>query len=138
MTRFNEVVSVVEAALKDKLTAEQIVEKLVQEGVILQGNDPKDLVIGYGNQSVDNVLRKFKDTFGNTKSTKWDRYAAKRMVDKHTEQAVITAIDILGRSTDQYAPVVNSVSQLENKWVSVVAFIRKSMIKAQSSVPLDE
>ena len=52
--------------------------------------------------------------------------AARRLATKYGSQAVVGIMRLLHQSSDnQYAPVVNSVSQLEEKWPSVLNFVRK-------------
>lgn len=98
-------------------TAEIIVDRLVEEGV---------LNLGYGNADIDRVVQKFVDTFETTKVSRYDRFAARRLADKHSSQAVCGIIEMLGENSQKkYAPIVRSVSQLEEKWVSVVSFLRK-------------
>lgn len=103
-----------EAASK---TAEMIVERLMEEGL---------LVIGYGDKDVERVVQKFTDSFGTTKTSRQDRWAAHRLARKYGSQAVCGIIQILAEnSTEKYAPVVGSITQLEEKWVSVLRFVRK-------------
>jgi hypothetical protein len=98
-------------------TAEIIVERLTEEGL---------LHLGYGDRDVDQVVEKFADTFGTTKTSRYDRYAARRLCAKYDAQAVCGIIHLLGQFTDhKYAPVVGSITQLEEKWVSVMNFLRK-------------
>lgn len=100
-----------------KITAQMIVERLSDEGY---------LVLGYGDVDVDKVVMKFSDTFGTTRVHKTDRYAAARLVKAHGSQAVCGIIGLLGaNSHEKYAPVVGSVTQLEDKFVQVLAFLRK-------------
>jgi hypothetical protein len=98
-------------------TAEIIVERLTEEGL---------LHLGYGNAEIDIIVDKFADTFGTTKTSKYDRFAARRLGDKYGTQAVCGIIGLLGQNADaRYAPVVGSITQLEEKWVSVLNFLRK-------------
>lgn len=98
-------------------TAEIIVERLTEEGL---------LALGYGNADIDRVLDSFKEVFGTTKVSKYDRWAAKRLCDKYGPQAVTGIIQLLAtHNQERFAPVVGSVAELENKWVSVMNFLRK-------------
>ena len=95
--------------------AERIAQKLTDEGL---------LVVQYGNQEINTVVDAFKRAFGTTKATKYDRYAAKRLINKHGAESVVAAIDILAANQDaKYCPTVRSVAQIEDKWVSIVRFI---------------
>jgi hypothetical protein len=97
-------------------TADTIVERLMEEGL---------LHIGYGNADVDIVVGKFADTFGTTKVSRQDRFAANRLVAKYGSQSVVGIVDMLAKhSTEKFTPVVNSVSQLEEKMPSVLNFLR--------------
>jgi hypothetical protein len=101
----------------DVPTAEMLVDRLMEEGL---------LNLGYGDADIDAVVQKFTDTFGTTKVSKYDRFAARRLTTKYGRQAVCGIIDLLGSlSTEKYAPVVGSITQLEDKWVSVLNFLRK-------------
>lgn len=100
----------------DTITSEVIVERLQEEGF---------LHLGYGNADIDIVVQKFADTFGTTKVNKTDRYAAGRLVGKYGSQAVCGIVQLLGEHRDEkYTPVVGSVTQLEEKIVSVINFLR--------------
>lgn len=111
---------IVEAVMKTgnvtKEIAEDIVVRLGDEGV---------LSLGYGEPEVDKIVEKFTTTFGTTKTSKQDRWAAHRLAQKYGAQAVTGIIGLLGNlSHEKYAPVCNSVSELESKWVSVLSFLR--------------
>lgn len=110
------VVELIAQIVKDTPTAEIVVDRLMEEGL---------LHLGYGNADVDMVVQKFTDTFGTTKVSKYDRFAAQRLVAKYSGQAVCGIVDLLAQnSTEKYAPVVGSIAQLETKWVSVLHFLR--------------
>lgn len=110
------VVEVVAQLVKDKPTAVMVVERLMEEGL---------LNLGYGNADVDMVVMKFSDTFGTTKTSKQDRFAAHRLTQKYGSQAVCGIIQLLAdNSTLKYAPVVGSITQIEAKWVNVLNFLR--------------
>ena len=98
-------------------TAEIVVQILSDEGL---------LNLGYGNNDVDRILQKFTNSFGTTKTTKYDRFSANRLATKYGGQSVCGVIQLLSEHSEaKYAPVVGSVSQLEEKWVSCVNFLRK-------------
>lgn len=102
----------------NKVMAEMIVERLQEERL---------LSLGYGDTEIDQVVKKFKDTFGTTRSSKYDRFAARRLVAKYGTKSVFGVIELLAEKSDEkYAPVVNDVSQLEKKFVSVLSFLRKN------------
>jgi hypothetical protein len=98
-------------------TAEMIVDRLMEEGI---------LHLGYGNADIDKVVEAFKEFFGTTKVTQQDRFAARRLVEKYGSQSIVGIVRLLAQhASERYAPVVNSVSQLESKFPSVVNFLRK-------------
>jgi hypothetical protein len=100
-----------------KQTAEAVVERLTDEGL---------LVYGYGNADIDKVVEAFTETFGTTKTSKPDRWAANRLVNKYGSQAVVGVVRLLGQHQgEKYAPVVNNVVQVEEKWVQILTFLRK-------------
>lgn len=99
-------------------SAEMIVLRLTEEGL---------LNLGYGDADVERVVSTFADTFGTTKTSKHDRFAAHRLVQKYGSQAVCGIMKLLAEnSTEKYAPVVNSVAQFEEKMPSVLNFLRKT------------
>lgn len=101
----------------DEPTATVVVERLMEEGL---------LVLGYGDKGVERIVSQFTDTFGTTKTSRQDRWAAHRLSEKYTAQAVCGIIGLLAtKQTERYAPVVNSVAQLEEKWSSILNFLRK-------------
>lgn len=82
----------------------------------------------YGDPDVNAIIDTFQEYFGTTKATKYDRFAAKRLAKKHTAKTVCEVIMALSQTTRyKFAPVVNSVSQLENKWVSVIRYLTGTM-----------
>lgn len=100
----------------DKPMADMIVERLQEEGL---------LVLGYGDKDVDQIVVKFSETFGTTKVSKYDRFAADRLAKKYGSQSICGIIQLLAEhSGEKYAPVVGSITQLEEKIVSVIHFLR--------------
>lgn len=76
------------------------------------------------NKDVQTIIEAFTKAFGTTKVSAPDRWAAKRLHVKYGADEVAKVIQALAsRGGDQFAPVVNSVSELENKWVSVGKFL---------------
>lgn len=117
MSKRTHIIDAITGVVGDKLTAEMVVERLEEEGV---------LHLGYGDADVDIVVKKFTDTFGTTKTSRQDRFAAHRLTQKHGSRAVVGIIDLLATfNTERYAPVVGNITQLEEKWVSVINFLRK-------------
>ena len=105
--------------IKDKPTAEMVVERLMGEDL---------LNLGYGNSDIDAVVIQFSETFGNTKTSKFDRFAAKRLTEKYGRDSIVGIIQMLGKRRDEkFAPMVGSIVQLEQKIVSVMKFLRKGM-----------
>lgn len=116
MSKKDWVVEIVTQIVGDAITAEMVVDRLMEENL---------LHIGYGNADIDKVVEKFKTTFGTTKVTRYDRFAANRLVATYGMQAVCGIIQLLAdNSTEKYAPIVGSIAQLETKWVSVLNFVR--------------
>lgn len=84
------------------------------------------------NPAVQAIVEAFTENFGTTKATQYDRWAAKRLATKHSEEVIVKVIKALALYTgDKYAPAVNNVRQLEEKWVSVGKFLNN---KAGSQV----
>lgn len=110
------ILDLITKVVRDKPTAEMVVEVLQAEGL---------LVLGYGSSEIDNVVQKFVDTLGTTKTTKYDRFAASRLVKKYGEQAICGIIDLYGKSaTEKFAPRVNNLTELEAKMPSILLFLR--------------
>lgn len=110
----------------DAPTAEMLVDRLMEEGL---------LNLGYGNADVDRVVQSFADAFGTTKTSRSDRFAANRLARKYGAQSVVGIVQLLAqRSTEKYAPVVNSVSDLENKFVSVRNFLAKQIQTGEDEI----
>lgn len=83
----------------------------------------------YGNKDVNLIVDTFAELFGNTKTTRYDRWAAARMA-KSTRyggaEGVVLLIKLFhSLSGDQYAPTVSSVAQFDNKLVAIVTYIKK-------------
>lgn len=107
-------------------TSEIIVERLMEEGL---------LHLGYGDKDVDRITQKFTDVFGTTKISKSDRFSARRLANKYGGQSVCGIIDLLAKNNgEKYAPVVNSVAQLEEKMPSVLNFLRKVQGKGEEII----
>lgn len=124
MSKQDWVVALVTQIVGDGPTAEMVVERLKEEGL---------LNLGYGNADIDRVVQTFTDTFGTTKTSQKDRFAANRLTSKYGSQAVCGIIRLLGeRRDDRYAPVVNDVAELESKIVSVVSFLRRSKSEVET------
>lgn len=118
MTRRKYVIELVAQVVKDLPTAEMVVERLQEEGL---------LNLGYGDKDVEAIVQAFGDTFGTTKVSKYDRFAAHRLAEKYSSQAVVGIVKLLAQSgNEKYAPVVNNVTQLEEKMPSILNFLRKT------------
>jgi len=100
----------------DKAKAEQIVDLLTSEGL---------LTLGFGDTEIDAILDKFTVTFGTTRTSKYDRFAASRLAKKYGSQSIVGIIGLLAENAgERFCPVVNSVSEMEAKMPSVLNFLR--------------
>lgn len=83
----------------------------------------------YGDKDVNLIVGSFAELFGTTKTTRWDRFAAKRMArsDRYGNAEGIVALMKLyhSYSNEKYAPTVGSVSQFEEKLPNVVQYLKK-------------
>lgn len=105
--------------LPKKELREALLDKLIEEGVVNAF---------FGNQEVGEVLEAFKSQFNTTAISKYDRFAAKRLADRHGVGNIIKVITSMATLSDrQFAPSVNSVSELERKWVSCLSFLKKQV-----------
>lgn len=100
--------------------AKKRAEPLLEALKTISTEEPKT----YGNPDVNAIVDEFKKQFGTTAASKYDRFAAKRLFTAHGTENVCKVIRALAHfSNDKYAPAVNSVRQLEEKWVSVIKFV---------------
>ena len=80
--------------------------------------------VEYGNPEINTLLKAFSDTFGTTKTSRFDRYAAKRLITKHGADKILTLISELRKMAEsKFAPSVNNVSDIETKWVQIIKFL---------------
>lgn len=100
----------------EKTTAEMIVERLEEEGV---------LHLGYGDADIDLVVDAFRNYLSVSKITQQDRWAAARLTKVHGSKAVMDVVKMYATATGQYKPVINNIVELENKFQSVLSFLRK-------------
>jgi hypothetical protein len=80
----------------------------------------------YGNKDVNEIVEAFKQSFGTTATSRYDRFAASRLSKTHGTEEIVRVIQVLARyGNNRYAPTVNSISELEKKLVSVGNFIKR-------------
>lgn len=116
MSKLQYVIDTITQITGDAVSAKLIVERLMEEGL---------LNVGYGDKDVDRIIELFKATYITTGSSRYDRFAAARMAKTHGVESVCGIIAMLAKNHDQkFCPVVNSVAELEKKWVSVLSFLR--------------
>lgn len=117
MEKKEDAIKAITPLIGNRLTAEMVIDRLQENGY---------LQLGYGNGDVDTIVGAFKDTLGTTKVSRPDRYAANRLAKKWGATSVVGIIKLYANlRDDDYAPVIGSVTQLEDKWVNVLTFIRK-------------
>lgn len=98
-------------------------EKLLEALKMIQ-SEPQE----FGNQDINLIVNAFKETFDTTNVTKFDRWAAKRLAEKHGAPQIVRIIQALGQvSGDKYSPSVNSVRQIEEKWVTIASYFKKKI-----------
>lgn len=126
MEKKEDAIKSITSLVGDRLTAEMVIERLNELGY---------MQLGYGNSDVDSIVSTFLETLGTTKASRADRFAANRLAKKYGAQSVNGIVRLYaGLRDDEYAPVIGSVTQLEDKWVNVMSFIRK---KAQQQSKAD-
>jgi predicted DNA-binding protein YlxM (UPF0122 family) len=75
-------------------------------------------------QNIQLIIDTFAKEFGTTKSTPYDRYAAKRLHVKYEASKIAEAIKALASLRNEpYTPTVNSVSQFETKLPQIIGFL---------------
>jgi len=83
----------------------------------------------------EEVCQAFKKSFGTTSVNRYDRYAANRLLTKYSVNELIQLIEILSQhKDDKYCPVISSIKQLEDKWISVRRFIKTLTIEKDIKV----
>lgn len=116
MSKRDWVVELVTKVVGTKATAEMVLDVLIEEGIVN---------LDYGDMDIGRIVTAFTETFDTTKTTKYDRFAAKRLASKHGVQAICGIIVLLGKKRDeQFTPVVANIADLEKKWVNVMNFLR--------------
>lgn len=121
MEKKQDAINAITPLVGDKLTAEMVIERLQELGY---------MQLGYGNSDVDSIVGTFLETLGTTKASRADRFAASRLARRYGAQSVNGIIKLYANlRDDEYAPVIGSVTQLEDKWVAVMSFIRKKAQK---------
>lgn len=75
------------------------------------------------NPDVQAIVDAFSESFGNTKTSQYDRFAAKRLADKYGADAIVKVISSLARAADKFAPSVNSVSDLDKKFPQIGRYL---------------
>ena len=92
----------------------------------------KGELVEYGNHDINTIINTFSQAFGTTKSTKWDRFAAKRLLAKYPSELLVGAINALaGSQNDKYAPSVRSISQFEEKLPNIARFLNQKSDNGQ-------
>lgn len=94
-----------------------IVDQLIREGAI-----PLTFA---GNIEVGLILDTFQMGFGTTAASRTDRYAAARLAKRYGVEEVVRIVDGLAtHKAEKFAPVVNSLTQLEQKLPQVMRFVQ--------------
>ena len=110
----------------DDTTAARIAEALVDAGYV---------TLKFGDKDVSAVVEAFKAAFGTTGSNRYDRYAAKRLTGRYSVLEIKRVISVLAEHQgDQYCPVIGSVLQLEQKWVSVGRYLTRLQSDSEIAV----
>ncbi len=97
--------------------AEGLVDQLIRDGIIN---------LSYaGDPDIGEVLDAFQREMGTTNTIRTDRFAAGRLAKRHGVKYVIGVIEELARrKRDKFAPTVNNMTQLEQKWPQVARFVQ--------------
>lgn len=118
MSKKDDAVQIVNSIIKDESVASAIVYRLIEEGIIPMKN------IAFGDKDLNSLISTFKECFWTTKTSRYDRYAGERLIKRHGIKTVEGVVKTLSqRSNEKFAPTVNNISQLEEKWVSVIRFL---------------
>lgn len=81
----------------------------------------------YGNKDINIIVENFMRLFGQTKTTKYDRFAANRLIKKYQDpNRIVNILAALAHyQGEEYAPSANSISEFEKKLPSILSFLRK-------------
>ena len=111
----NDLVETVNKIVKDRRKSVAVVEALLDQGII---------IVRHGDKAIDTIVDTFKKQFGTTSASRYDRFAAKRLAERHGTDGVCKVIELLRQyQSEQYCPTIGSIQQLEQKWVSVGRFL---------------
>lgn len=78
------------------------------------------------NPDIQRIVETFIAAFDTTKTSKYDRFAAKRLADKHGADNIVKVIQLVAaHNSDKYCPSVNSIRQLEEKWPNVARYFKQ-------------
>ena len=106
----------------DVETAEILVTLLEEDGLLT-------FKVNKSKPDINAIVLGFREAFGTTKTSKFDRFAANRLVKAYGPENVLNVIKALsGLQGQKFCPTVNSVSELETKWVSVGRFLARNTI----------
>jgi hypothetical protein len=99
--------------------ATQIVDQLIEDGLL-----PLTMA---GQPDVAAIIDQFQLAFHTTAPNKTDRFAAARLAKRHGSATVVYIIqEFSKRTNEKYAPTINNVTQLEQKWPTIVRFVSSS------------
>ena len=111
----DDLLNLIKRYVADRKTATALAEALIDSGMVVYR--PHD-------SEVDQVTTAFTKSFGTTSTSRYDRYAATRLIKRYPPKELIKIIEILAQHRgDAYCPVIGNVHQLEQKWVSVQRFL---------------
>lgn len=98
------------------LIATEVVDNLIRDGIIS--------LTYAGDPDTSLLVDTFQREFGTTATVRTDRFAASRLVKRHGVHYVTGVVEELARRhREKFAPTVNNITQLEQKWPAVVRFI---------------
>lgn len=97
--------------------ATNIIDNLIRDGIIS--------LTYAGNPDISMLVDTFQREMGTTATVKTDRFAASRLVKRHGVHLVCGVVEELSaRKREKFAPVVNNITQLEQKWPQVTRFVQ--------------
>lgn len=78
------------------------------------------------NPDVQIIVDTFKESFGTTSVSKYDRFAASRLAKKYGSDAICKIIIVMAQHQGEpYTPLIGSVADLDKKLVSVQAWFKR-------------
>lgn len=120
---YEKVTHIVTKTLLEVVTKTEPTKEKVKETLTKETNT--NVLAGFGNPDLNEGMRLLKENGGGTK-TRLNRFALHRLIKKQGKDRVFQAFRLGVQIRGQpYAPVIKNYLDLEEKWISLEAFIQR-------------